>query len=222
MEQYLEEFDIKIQDLKSVKCPQPLVFRPSRRYVSESLVELPVLVSRLDGREDVLIIQTYLIDAEVPFLCGKQTLESWKFKIDGVEKILEIEVKTDQKNSKKFLRMIDTAGGHYGIVLETQKKKMIDEALLVDDTGILFVEDAEDELCSIKAIKKVHEINHHRGRYQLISAYRNAGWMSLEVVNMIERVVIDCWICQKFQKSIARPRVSLPKTRSFNEVFTLD
>ena len=39
---------------------------------------------------------------------------------------------------------------------------------------------------------------------------------------MIERVVNDCQICQKFQKSIARSRVPLPKTRSFNEVVTLD
>ena len=66
------------------------VFRPSRRYISTSLVELPVLVTRLDGREDVLIIQTYLVDVKVPFLCGKQTLESWSFKIDSREKILEI------------------------------------------------------------------------------------------------------------------------------------
>ena len=51
-------------------------------------MKLPVLVSRLDGSEDVLVIQTYLIDAEVSVLCGKQTLESWKFKIDGVEKNL--------------------------------------------------------------------------------------------------------------------------------------
>ena len=29
MEQYLEEFDLKIQDLKSVKCNQPFVFGPS-------------------------------------------------------------------------------------------------------------------------------------------------------------------------------------------------
>ena len=120
MEQYLEEFDLKIQDLKSVKCNQPFTCGPIRKYVSELMVELPVLVSRLDGCEDVLMIQIYLIDTEVPFLCGKQTLESWKFKIDGGEKILEIEVKTDQKNSKKFLKMIDTAGGHYSIVLDTQ------------------------------------------------------------------------------------------------------
>ena len=71
------------------------MFGPSQRYVSESLVELPVLVTRLDGKEDFLVIQTYLIDAEVPFLCGKQTLESWNFKIDGREKILEIQSKID-------------------------------------------------------------------------------------------------------------------------------
>ena len=33
MEQYLEEFDLKIQDLKAVKCHQSFVFGPSRRYV---------------------------------------------------------------------------------------------------------------------------------------------------------------------------------------------
>ena len=58
--------------------------------MSKSLVKLPILVTRMDGKEDVLIVQTYLVDAEVPFLCGKQTLESWNFKIDGPEKILEI------------------------------------------------------------------------------------------------------------------------------------
>ena len=75
------------------------------------MVELPILVTRLDGREDVLIVQTYLVDAEVPFLCGKRTLEMWNFKIDGRKKILEIESKTDR--SKKEFKMIHTLGGHY-------------------------------------------------------------------------------------------------------------
>ena len=67
--------------------------------------------------------------------------------------------------------MVDTAGGHYGIVLEARKKKKNTEVMLVeDDTGILFLEDARDELCSFKAIKKVHEINRHKGKDQLMSA----------------------------------------------------
>ena len=74
MKQYLEEFDLKLEDMKSVSGNQPFVFGPSKRYVSESLIELPILVTRLDGKEDVLIVQTYLVDSEVPFLCGKQTL----------------------------------------------------------------------------------------------------------------------------------------------------
>ena len=118
--------------------------------------------------------------------------------------------------------MVDTAGGHYDIILETNKKKNNDEVMLVDDAWILFVEDARDELRSFKAIKKVYEINRHKGKEQPISAYRNAGWISQEIVNMIEQVVNECWVGQKFQKSIARPRVSLPKARSFNEIVTLD
>ena len=123
MQQYLAEFDLEIGDMKSVSCNQPFVFGPSKRYVSKSLVELPILVTRMDGKEDVLIVQTYLVDAEVPFLCGKQTLETWNFKIDGQEKILELHIKTGQDNGKKLIKMEDTTGGHYGIVLETRKKK---------------------------------------------------------------------------------------------------
>ena len=70
MKQYLE----KLENMKSVSCNQSFVFGPSKRYVSKSLIELPILVTRMDGKEDVLKVQTYLVDAEVPFLCGKQTL----------------------------------------------------------------------------------------------------------------------------------------------------
>ena len=86
MTQYLREFGLTIEELKSSKCNQPFVFGPSRRYLSQTLVEIPVLVTRLDGQEDVLIIHTYLVDAEVPFLCGKQTLENWNSKIKSKEK----------------------------------------------------------------------------------------------------------------------------------------
>ena len=139
MEQYLEEFDLKIEDMKSVSCNQPFVFGPSKRYVSESLIELPILVTRLDGKEDVLIVQTYLVDADVPFLCGKQTLESWNFKIEGKEKIPNIHLKTDQDCGKKLIKMVDTTGGHYGIVLETTKRVSSSLFFVDDDSGIMFV-----------------------------------------------------------------------------------
>ena len=90
MTQYLGVFDLKIEDMKSVVCNQLFVFGPSKRYVSTKLIELGILVTRMDGREDVLTVQTYLVDAEVPFICKKQTLDSWNFKIDSRGKILDI------------------------------------------------------------------------------------------------------------------------------------
>ena len=82
--------------MKSVSCSQPFVFGPSKRYVSTSLVELPILVTRMDGKEDVLIVQTYIVDVEVPLLCGKQTLRH------GTSRLM------DKKRSWRFKSLIHT------------------------------------------------------------------------------------------------------------------
>ena len=78
---------------------------------------------------------------DVPFLCGKWMLELWNFKIDGKRKVLEMN--TDGK--KKEFEMVDTLENHYGIVLETRGRKAVD---------VLFLEDAQGELCSYKAVRK--------------------------------------------------------------------
>ena len=76
MKQYLEDFDLGIENMKSESCNQPFIFGPSKRYISNTVVELLILVTRMDSVEDVLTVKTYLVGAEVVFLCGKQTLES--------------------------------------------------------------------------------------------------------------------------------------------------
>ena len=114
--------------------------------MSKKLIELLILVTKMDGREDVLTVQTYLVDAEVPFLCGKQTLESWNLKIDSREKILEIHMNNYQDTDKRHIKMIDTTGRHYEIILETRKKQITSMFLVEDDSGILFVQDETGDL----------------------------------------------------------------------------
>ena len=140
------------------------------------------------------MVQTYIVDAEVPFLCGKQTLESWNFNIWGQDKMLEIHIRSGGNHDRKFLKMINTAGGHYGIVLESRKE---DKGTTLDenDLSVLFMEDKKGELCSFKSVKKVHEVNRHKGKEQLIQAYRTAGWISPEITSLIKRVVNGCRVC---------------------------
>ena len=51
MKQYLAEFNLEIADMKSVSCNQLFVFWPIKIYVSKSLVELPILVTGMDGKK---------------------------------------------------------------------------------------------------------------------------------------------------------------------------
>ena len=120
--------------------------------------------------------------------------------------------------------MIDTKGGHYGIILETQWKKNIIhlEDTLSDELGVLFLEDKQKELCSFKVVRRVHKVNCNKQKDQMIAAYRNIGWMSLELRNIIPQVLNNCKVCQKFNKLVMRPRVTLPKSQAFNKVVTLD
>ena len=149
------------------------------------------------------MVQTYLVDAEVPFLCGKQTLEAWSFKIDRKNKVLEIKTRADQDGATKFVKIVDTSGGHYGVILETRKRTSSSILFVEDDSGVLLVEAEKKDLCFFKSVRKVHEVDRHKEKEQLMATYRNAGWMSPEMVNVINRVIDDCKVCQKFQRSVA-------------------
>ena len=209
LHQYLEEFSLTVEEMESLACKEVFRFGPSKRYLSTLMVEIPLIVQRIDGKEDILKVQTYIVAAEVPFLCGKRTLRLWKSKLDMEKNILEISV----DGAKKEFRVIDTIGNHFGIVLETNRGQ---------NSSVFFMEDQEDLLTTFDAVKKVHEVNNHKKKEQLLAAYCNAGWMSTDLVDTVNRVVNDCRVCQKFEKSVTKLKITLPKSTGFNEVVTLD
>ena len=65
----------------------------------------------------------------------------------------------------------------------------------LEDVPILFLEGARENICSFQAVLKVNKINRHKSKEQLIAAYNNAGWMSPELVTIIQRVVNDFRVC---------------------------
>ena len=74
MDQYLKDHGLDVQDMKKSECHQIFRFGPSKKYVSRTMVELPVIIRRMDGKEDVLKVFTYLVDADVSFLCRKREM----------------------------------------------------------------------------------------------------------------------------------------------------
>ena len=111
------------------------------------------------GREDVLEAYVYGIDADVIFLVGRATIKSWGSILNTRRNVLETDIDSLQKDCK----MIETKTGHYGVVLETK-----------GENGVMYLEEKEEDLTSFGAIKKVHEVNNHKGVEQLISVYSRA------------------------------------------------
>ena len=145
MDQYLKDHGLEVKDLKSSQCHQIFRFGLSKQYVSKRMVELPVIVRRLDGKEDVLKVFTYLVDADVPFLCGKREMvERWKSKIDTKNKVLETEI----EGKRKDFRIVETGGNH--VAIEIEKRDLKEEEI--------FFAKEEEDLNTFKAIRKVHMV----------------------------------------------------------------
>ena len=66
--------------------------------------------------------------------------------------------------------MVDTTGCHYEIVLETRKRGHSSLFFVEDDSGILFMDNEEGDLCSLRSVRKVHEVNPHKRKEQLMAA----------------------------------------------------
>ena len=112
MEEYLKKHGLKLQELNTVRCYQKMTFGPSKQYISRLKVELPVSVQDLHGKEDTLKVQTYVVEADVPFLCGKSELkDEWRSKINTESNILEVKM----DGQRKKFKMIGTTGNHVAL-----------------------------------------------------------------------------------------------------------
>merc|ERR1712240_931381 len=148
---------------------------------------------------------TYLVDADVPFLCGKRTMvEKWNSKIDTKNMVLETEI----DGIKKDFRLIETTGNH--VAIEIERKNIKEEEIFFAKEG--------EKLDTFKAIRKVHEVTNHKSVEQLIVSYRNAGIIGPETTKTIRQVVKDCKRCQKFGRSMVRLKIALPRATSLNEI----
>merc|ERR1712112_219485 len=110
----------ELEKLNTEKCYQKLTFGPSKQYISNLRIELPVLVRDLHGEVDTLKVPTYVVEADVPFLCGKSELkDEWRAKINTESNILE--VKTDRQR-KKF-KIIGTRGNHVALKIKKEERR---------------------------------------------------------------------------------------------------
>ena len=104
-----------------------------------------------------------VVDADVPFLCGKRTNELWRSQLDMDRKVFEINF----VGARREIKLINTKGNHYVAVLEMRKTS---ECLLLGGSG--------RKAPTYEAVKKVYMVNNPKKQKQLLTARRTTGWVS--------------------------------------------
>ena len=78
LSKYLSEFDYKIEDMVSSEWYQVFRFGGiDKKHESRMMIELPLVVTSMDGKDAVLKAYMYVIEADVTFLVRRNVLENW-------------------------------------------------------------------------------------------------------------------------------------------------
>lgn len=71
-------------------------------------------------------MDVYVVDANVPLLCGRNTLTQWRAKQDFEQNLLEVTM-----NKKHGIQMKVTEGGHFAVELFKAGELKTDETVIL-------------------------------------------------------------------------------------------
>ena len=207
LREYLREHNLENEDIEKIPCNQRFKFGPSQIYISTEKARIPIAMKSKDGYTRKFV-EAFVIQADVPFLLGLNTMKQWRIMMD---------MESEELVFRAFditVKMMRNDGGHLTVQLEKVEEWSTAET-------VMFMK-SEDEVCSFTKIKKVHENTNHKSEGNLLHAYKEGNYLTDEVRKVIKKVCENCTVCQRLKKSQSKPKVALPKVTDFNQVVTLD
>ena len=207
LDEYLKLQNLSKTDLEIVPYKQKFWSGPSHVNISKEKARIPIAVQSSDGISRQYS-ESYVIQADVPFLLGLNTLKQWRALID---------METEKMIFRTFdvtVKMLRNDGGHLTIPLVKMDEWTTSNTVLYMSS--------ENDICSYEKIKKVHINTNRKSEVNMLHAYKQANLFNDDIRKSIKKVCENCFVCQKFQKSQSRPKVALPKVTDFNQVVTLD
>ena len=95
MNKYLKDHNLGLENLEVYKCHQIFKFGPSRQYISEEMVNLPIILKTLDGREFKNVKMDELVSKSIKEI---QDIR----KANGTEPLTKAELKEYRKHTGKL------------------------------------------------------------------------------------------------------------------------
>lgn len=179
-------------------------FGDGGQVVANKSVTFPAFVN-----DKECTITADVVDIDLPLLLSKQYLKQAEAVID-----------TSKDEAMLFgqpIKLELTSSGHYCIDL----CRSVSSEMLDDNEALLVIE-AKTEGDREKMLRKLHRQFGHATEEKLRKLLSNAGVKDQELFRTLEKVCVQCEICEKFGKTPSRPAVSLPLAKDFNETVSMD
>ena len=200
--EYIEQHGLEFDQLKKEPSEEVFRFGSGKVFVSEGIYSVPTKLVNIEGNEVVEIMKVHPVDAQIPFL---DILEDQGCVIDFVNMTLKF------AKSGNIFKLEKTAGGQGIIQFHTNTET--------------FLENFEEDPVTVekcKAIRNVHRVSGHKMEDNMINMYKQSGEDDTLTRKLINEVVKRCTTCQMKKKSLPRPKISMMKAKTPNDVITLD
>ena len=203
---YIESLSCKDKkDVEYLKSSKSFRFGNGKKIEATKKLAIPVYIG--DKRMKVM---TDVVEADVPLLLSKSSLQRAEAKIDFENNQITI---LDQ-----ILPLSETSGGHYLLSLTREMDSKSDYV-----QRILFTSPfSENDMHNEQKVKKLHRQFAHTAAEPLKKLLQTAGIKDKRIMKLVDSVTENCTTCKKLKRPANRPVVGLPLASEFNELVALD
>lgn len=124
------------------------------------------------------------------------------------------------ENLKKQV-MVLTATEH-SIPEEKNESKKEDEDQFENTDEILIISEKLSPAAKRKMLLKLHKQYGHASADSLQKLLKSSGNNDIECIVILEKIVSECEICQRYSKPKPKPAVGLPLASQYNETMPVD
>lgn len=191
----------KIKYIGDITSHTSFKFGDSEAIYSKFKAILPIVIGKVKCK-----ILTDVVDANIPLLLSKESLKR-------ANTILNLN--TDKAQMfRQPIQLLKSDSGHY----------------YIDIISGMVGNKRRENICylnrsleNIKDLEKLHKQFGHASAYRLEQLIKDSGGKcDKNFSDLIKQVVNNCNVCFKFKKPPAKPVVSLPMSKEFNDIVSVD
>ena len=175
---------------------------------STKKIGLPAIIGGMK-----LTILTEVIDADIPLLIGANSLE----KSDAILDFGEMKAQFFSVH----VPIMKVGSGHYCITILPDSWEGPANSTLVEEEIVLYLKSEDGEL-TFKELQKLHHICGHASTDKILKLVVDAGKEGENSRRDLMKIKETCESRNKNNRSVPKPKFSLPRATRFNEIVTKD